>query len=942
MVYSCICFLVMEFLSGLLSCSLWPLLCTSLDKRYNYIRKLKEFKKILQNELERLKSRGNDINDELNRGRLQQGKNPKKEVILWLEDLQKLVNAIESMDTEYGNGMCLRGLCPNYYSRLKQSKRIEKLISDVKCLLENGQFSDDLFAASLPENQDSLPATNIHGSTAERKRDEILRCIRDPEVSKIGVYGMGGVGKTTIMTNIHNQLKETREFDIVIWVTVSSSFNLEKLQDMIAKQLGCDLSSSLDEISRATVLHAAFRRRRNFLIIFDDIWNKVSLQDVGIPEPNRENSSKIVWTTRSIRVCNSMESQREIKVEGLFNEEAWRLFKDKIGSEDVISPEIEPPIAKEVAEECGGLPLALITVGRALRKTYQLEVWRSALQELRSSSTDHIEGMEEEVFRRLKFSYNRLSNDKLRECFLYCALYPEDGDIDVDELIKHWMAEGLIVEVGSWETEKDKGHAILKELKDACMIESAHNYCVKMHDLIRDLAIIITREQPRFMVKAGLRLKESPKEEEWAESLERVSLMDNDIERLHGQPNCPRLLTLFLQNSFLNNISHTFFKHMHNLRVLNLSQTDIVSLPDVLSDLINLHALFFQSCRHLKCLPSLAKLHKLRVLDLKHAPLEEVPHGLENLVKLRYLDISHGYSLRSFPSGILSKFTNLENLLMSKSGWRWPYSNEDDKDKATVAEIIRLENLTMLSAGFSDVMSFNSYSKSGRWKRLKNSNLGIGGCGDFGQHTMRLVGCDFKNVSGVMLPSITQSLEINRCHAMEWIEEGGEIGFPNLHQLELNSLLNFRGLCKQKTQQEALRNLSVLNISFCDQLKWLIPFDLLQNNLQNLNVIDVMRCNGMKEIISCDTGLVTIILPKLERLSMSELPVLTSVCPGKLVCDSLYVIKVVNCPNLKKLPFSIDKVPTALWKIEGTKEWWNILEWDDSHLKQLLPLSEIH
>ncbi|KAJ0976158.1 hypothetical protein J5N97_018123 [Dioscorea zingiberensis] len=646
----------MEFLSGLLSCSLWPLLCTSLCKQYNHIRKLNEHKEILQNELERLKSRGNDINDELNRGRLQHGKNPKNEVTLWLEDWQKLVSAIESMDTKNGNGMCLRGLCPNCYSRLKQSKCVEKLINGVKGLLENGRFSDGLFAASLSENQDGLPATDIHGSTAERKRDEILQCIRDPEVSKIGVYGMGGVGKTTIMTNIYNQLKETREFDIVIWVTFSSFFNLEKLQDMIAKELGCNLS----EISRAKMLYAAFRRRRNFLIIFDDMWDKVSLGDVGIPEPNRENRSKIVWTTRSIRICNSMESQREIKVEGLFKEEAWSLFKDKVGGEDVISLEIEP-IAKEVAEECGGLPLALITVGRALRKTYQLEVWRSALQELRSSSTDQIEGMEEEVFRRLKFSYNRLSNDKVRECFLYCALYPEDEVIIIDEqLIKLWVAEGLIVEVGSWEREKDKGHAILKELKDACMIESVGEYFVKMHDLIRDLAINITREQPHFIVKARLLLKESPKEEEWAESLERVSLMDNNIETLHGQPNCPRLMTLFLQqNRNLNNISHTFFKHMHNLRVLNLSQTYIESVPDALSDLTNLHALLLGSCHMLKCLPSLAKLHKLRFLDLQRVPLEEVPHGFEYLVQLRYLDISGGERLRSFPSGILSNLTNL-------------------------------------------------------------------------------------------------------------------------------------------------------------------------------------------------------------------------------------------------------------------------------------------
>ncbi|KAH7690221.1 P-loop containing nucleoside triphosphate hydrolase protein [Dioscorea alata] len=205
----------------------------------------------------------------------------------------------------------------------------------------------------------------------------------NPEVGKIGVYGMGDVGRKTIMTQIYNELSEKDVFEIVIWVVVSSSFNEKELQNKIAERLHCQLSSSADLMSRAQVLYGAFRRRRNFVIILDGIWNRVSLQNMGIPEPNRSNGSKVVWTTRFIDVCNSMESEREIKVEGLTDEEAWSLFKDKVGADDVlISTEIQP-IAKQVVGECGRLPLALITVGRALRKAHQLSVWRNALQQLK-------------------------------------------------------------------------------------------------------------------------------------------------------------------------------------------------------------------------------------------------------------------------------------------------------------------------------------------------------------------------------------------------------------------------------------------------------------------------------------------------------------------------------------------------------------------------------
>ncbi|KAH7690199.1 P-loop containing nucleoside triphosphate hydrolase protein [Dioscorea alata] len=437
-------------------------------------------------------------------------------------------------------------------------------------------------------------------------------------------------------------------------------------------------------------------------------------------------------------VCNSMESEREIKVEGLTDEEAWGLFKDKVGGEEIVSHEIES-IARQVAEQCGGLPLALITVGCALRKAKEPPVWRNALQQLKTSRADQIHGMGEEVFQSLRFSYSWLSSDTIRACFLYCALYPEDYRILVDELIEHWMAEGLINEKGSIQNDKDKGHAYVKELKDACMIESVEddNKLVRMHDLIRDLAIKITRDnpgQPLFMAKAGLGLTESPEEEEWVESLQRVSLMKNDIKAFVGQPNCSRLSTLLLHHNFGSEVtfSDTFFKHMHNLRVLNLSDTRIKSLPDSISELVHLQALILTSCDRLKHLPSLAKLQKLRQLELGGLEsMKELPHGLENLVKLRHLDISEG-GRGGFPSGALSKMSCLEILYMhndqwTREGWgsgRWRLSyrsNGDDEDFSTVGEFISLKNLTRFSADFADVFTFNNYiSRVDEFELLKN------------------------------------------------------------------------------------------------------------------------------------------------------------------------------------------------------------------------------
>ncbi|KAH7690248.1 disease resistance protein RPS2 protein [Dioscorea alata] len=953
----------MEIVRELLSCacqSVWQQICQQL----NYIREHEENDQTMQRELDFLRSQEKDISAKLNAGNLRHGKRPREEVTNWLKNLEEIESDVNSL----GSGDAQFWL--KYFSRLKRSKKTVQILHRVRDLQARGNSfaqSEDIFMDSLHGPLSSLSAPPLHGSSAERKKDEILQCIMDPEVSKIGVYGMGGIGKTTIMTQIYKELNEKKVFEIVMWVTASSSFNEKELQSKIAELLHCELSSSGDLMSRAQVLHEALGKWRNFVIILDDIWYGVSLQNVGIPEPNRSNGSKVVWTTRLMDVCNSMESQKEIKIEGLTDEEAWSLFMEKVGGEDIISLEIKP-IAEQVARECGGLPLALITVGCALRKEKQLPVWRNALHELKTSSTDQIKGMTKYVFRSLKFSYDRLSSDTIRACFLYCALYPEDYKILVDELIEYWMAEGLIDEEGSIQTEKDKGHAYLKELKDACMIESINNdQYVRMHDLIRDLAINITREQ--FMVKAGLRLEESPKEEEWVESLERVSLIGNLIEAFQGQPNCPQLSTLLLHKSYWKPVtfSDTFFKHMHNLRVLDLSENLMKSLPESLSDLVNLHALILTGCHELKYLPSLAKLHKLRQLKLgRLSSLKELPHGLENLVKLRHLDISNGDRDRdggwgSFPSGVLLKMPCLEILFMECSSWRLFYrSNANAEDNSTIWEIIiRLKKLTKFSTDFADVLAFNSFTNKAREsEHLRNLDYflfklnykyeGYIVKNDSMEkftlpataNLMEIRDCNFIQLSDIFQWDDLRQLifcKIDECKEMKWLGEDGDIVFPSLERLRLWYLHSFEGLYKEKAHEETLKNLRKLEIFFCHKLKYLVPNDLLVNNLQNLEEIIIRRCKEMEGIISGKTSATMASLPKLKRLTLSDLKSLTSIYHGKLVCDSLRLLEIGNCPNLKELPFLINKErPLGMRRIAACIKWWERLEWEDAQLKELL------
>ncbi|KAK4488015.1 hypothetical protein RD792_003754, partial [Penstemon davidsonii] len=425
-------------------------------------------------------------------------------VVQLLKDKIKLLNAREAdLKTKLHEEELRRGGEPT----LKLGNYVTRKMHEVDNLLEQNIFSGNPLVNMPLKRGRFLPTTAIVGQTAKRILRKTWEYIIDNNTGIIGVYGMGGVGKTTLIKEINNDLlRENTHFDAVIWVTASKDSNVQKLQKDIAKELGLSFNDEDSEITRARNLFENLLRRGRFLLIIDDLWEAFSLENVGIPIPTNTNGCKLLITTRLLMVCRSMETTGEIEVHVLPEEEAWGLFKEKVGEEVFSSPKIMD-LAKRVAKECGGLPLALITIGRAMRKEKKINQWQIALRELQNSP-ESSEGMQNQVFARLRFSYDRLKNDTTRACFLYCALYPEDHLIETDELIKYWVWEGLLRGYGNHIVKMKRGEMILSELKSACLLESvfqdgSSSEYVKMHDLVRDMVIALTRANSTFMVKSG-------------------------------------------------------------------------------------------------------------------------------------------------------------------------------------------------------------------------------------------------------------------------------------------------------------------------------------------------------------------------------------------------------------------------------------------------------
>ena len=640
---------------GLLK-DMWP----SISKCFNYRKILDKNCTTLKGKMERLKSREEDVYTELKNAQYQR-KKEKKEVENWLKEVRCMKDDVERMEQEVRKR--------RWFSRLGFLRKSEEDIEKVDELLERGRFPNGILIDLVRDDRKALLTTQLVGETTTKILEKILTCLEKGEIQSIGVWGMGGVGKTALVTHIHNILLGKHDtIDFVYWVTVSKDSSIRKLQDVVAGKINLDLSKEEDEKIRSALLFEALLKERKFVLIFDDVWEVYPPREVGIPI-EVVDGGKLIVTSRSREVCLKIGCKEIIKVEPLHMEEAWELFNKTLNRYNPLSQK-EEEIANNIVKECAGLPLAIVTTARSMTVVYDIAEWRNALNELREHVRGHTIDMENDVFKILEFSYNRLNDERLQECLLYCALFPEDHKIRRVSLIRYWIAEGLVEEMGSRQGERDRGHAVLNKLENVCLLERCENgKCVKMHDVIRDMAINITSKNSWFMVKTGRNLEGLPGEIDWSNNVERVSLMDSRLSTSMSVPNSPKLSTLLLQKPKFSypreglneGLPNSFFVHIPGLRILDLSRTNIEFLPDSIYDMVNLRALILCDCRALKRVGSLANLKELRELDLSWNEMEAIPDGIEKLVLLKHFSWISYHPRKALPNP-LSKIL-LHNLL---------------------------------------------------------------------------------------------------------------------------------------------------------------------------------------------------------------------------------------------------------------------------------------
>lgn len=930
--------------------------------------------KSLEDELLKLAARNRSILESIDCG-VREGKSVNPQTNRWLEDVVEIEQHAHRILEEGPEGLS------SIRARYRRSKAFTELLEKVKSLMDSSNFQVTLENRGSPIRAvETQEAASLDGQEAAAVMlRQLADFMKDRTVNKVAVWGTGGVGKTTLVKNFNNKFEFllTELFDIVIWITVSRDLDLGWLQTQIAERLNLKFDEGESMQRRASRLHRRLMLKRKSLLIFDDVWQKINLEDVGIPQGGDQGKCKIIMTTRVYDVCRDMMIDGDIKVDILSDEAAWNLFSQAVGQE-VEREEIDC-LARAICRKCCGLPLAIKTVATSMRSKKMIELWRDTLHQL-SYPLPRSWMLEKEVFVTLKVSYNSLPSKVHQDCFLYCCLFPANSSIDVEELVQCWVADGLIDKHQNQGESLDNGIALIESLKDWCMLEQGDRVgTVKMHDVWRDLALYIcSTEQERGFYNHSTVVtlyEETPENTQNVSvpSLRRASLINTNMTALPNQLGSRDLMVLLLQGNQLKKIPEAFFQELRKLRYVNLSNSHITSLPLSLLILKELHSLLLRDCWFIEKLPSFGVLHSLEFLDLSGTQLRELPKDMGKLTRLRILKLSRTFHLEHIEFGSLSCLSSLEVLDMSFSAYKWDKKSNLGEQKAAFDELLSLEKLAILLVRLETFECLAERTNS-LMAQLKKFRIWVSlgncesGCPPIQQDEKRAIlrgvdimvlhkglevllqnctALDLVSCGGiselseiVTWPSLNglqnlKSITITGCSWITNILSGDKVltpVLPNLEHLGLSHLESLVKILDGMVPKGSLGKLKTIKISNCRKLKKLASYALLRQ-IRNLEEVSISECEEMKFIFSAKVS--PRFLPKLRVIQTRDLQNLRIICHGTSRFPSLVRIEVSNCPRLQKLPMLFCR-GCGIREIRGDMEWWNNLVWPDEDIKASL------
>ncbi|XWS73828.1 hypothetical protein CRYUN_Cryun02cG0163000 [Craigia yunnanensis] len=688
----------------------------------------------------------------------------------------------------------------------------------------------------------------------KKAQHELLGRLMDEEPRRtvISVVGMGGSGKTTLVANIFNKQSVKQHFDFCIWITVSQQYAIEELfRSMVKdvyKQRKEEVPMQVDTMSYRVLVDTLvqYLQSRRYLIVLDDVWNIEFWQEMNIVLPEGMRGSRIMVTTRKEDVASSPYGFVSYihRIQPLRKDDAWKLFCKRAFANDLDGcPSYLDSLARNLAEKCNGLPLAIVALGGLMSSKKSTAEWKRVHDNLNWELSNNPALEFVKIITLL--SYHDLSF-QLKQCFLYCCIFPEDYGISRKRLIRLWMAEGFLEHVNGVAPEAVAENYLMELICRGLLQVKNRNACgrpkvIKMHDILREFALSISKEEKFVAVSDGKKGVEE-------NGIRRFSIEVTDKEMNPSGKGTSQLRSLFI--FVVDEISKSSFNKLPSglklLRVLDLENAPIIELPNEFGDLFNLKYLNLTRTQ-VKVLPkSVGELFNLQTLILKGAKIVELPPEIVKLQNLRHLTAFHyiyedkgfkRYNCIRVPPSIC-RINSLQVLSFVE---------------ATNALIKQLKEMTQLtSLGLANVVEADEKelcSSIGKMEHLHHLHL----YAPFGMIKMDLLSSAPPYLEKLFLNGKMENVPhwFNGLHSLTHLTlQNSQLGEDLLYHIQALPNLSYLRLGDNAYNQERLcflagfQKLRLLDIYFCPLLNEIMIEKDVMPGLQYLQVYNCKKLRG--------------------------------------------------------------------------------------------------
>ncbi|KAL7164052.1 hypothetical protein ACSBR2_040041 [Camellia fascicularis] len=452
-----------------------------------------------------------------------------------------------------------------------------------------------------------------------------LVCMDSNDVRIVGIWGIGGIGKTTIAKMLYNHIHRNFEGSCFLANVRETSKKINGLVVLQQQLLSDIVKNETHNIRNSDQGIEVIKRRvlsRRVLLVLDDVDNVQQLKALAINRDFFRLGSRIIITTRDKSFLNLLNVDEIYAPMGLNKNEALQLFSWYAFKKDHPIKDYAE-VSCQVVDYAEGIPLALEVLGSYLCGRNIVD-WKSAIAKLRKIPDDGIQG-------KLKISFDSLGKE-VKELFQDIACFFIGMDRDFTIKILEGCNFDPIIGMGV--------------LADRCLIRIGCKNQLEMHDMLRDMGREIVRQES---------LKEPGKRS-------RLWYNNDTLEVLRYGTGTETVEGLFLNfpESKEVQVNAKAFEKMNGLWLLHLNYVHLSS--DFEHNFRRLLWLSWNGCP-LEWLSSKLYMEKLVALDLRYSSLKQVWKGTKNLDNLKFLYLSHCYYLTKTPD--FSGLNSLEELLLN-------------------------------------------------------------------------------------------------------------------------------------------------------------------------------------------------------------------------------------------------------------------------------------